>query len=216
MARSPLGVRAHGGAGRPLTPASRHWERWGRMTFRDVAARAGAPTPPRGFPTPSGHAGLRAQARRRVPSLAGERCHLDARRRRCRHRATGWSRPISAAPCNSFATRSARPAGDRMAGLAAVRRAFYRGRRRARDPRAPAGERRAAKRRRTWRPSAARSCLRSPAASASTARVVGRFTPAARGARGRSCWKHSPSPRRRASARWSTARTRTSMRWRRP
>ena len=121
----PLGVR------RTVVPAApdaclQALERWGTMTFRDVAARA---------------------VRYACEGFARHQVMLDYVRRYAddmrhwpdnvaiwmpggegpRAPATGWCRPTSAAPCSSCATRSARPATIAWPGSRRCDGRFYRG-----------------------------------------------------------------------------------------
>ena len=183
------------------------------MMFRDVAARA-VRYAADGFPAPPGHARLCAQARRRVPPLARERGDLDAGWRGAsagRPAGPGRSRPHPAIPLRRGARGRRRPHGGPRCGAARV----LPRRHRAPDPRPSAGARRAAHRRGPRElPLPDRALGLSPL-STSTARRS-RCTPAAPGARVRSCSKRFPSPRRRAWVGRTTARTRISTRLRRP
>ena len=127
---------------------------------------------------------------------------------KCRRPASGWARPIWAGPCSSSATRSARPAAIAWPASPRCATRSTGATSQARSSRT-SGRTTGCSRRTTLTPSAVRSCPPSPGGFGSTARRS-RSTPAAPGARARSCWKRSPSPRRRASAGKGTARTRTS------
>ena len=78
------GARCRSGYGAPWCPPPRRLHPGaGALGHDDLSRRGGArgALRRRRLPAPSGHARLRAQARRRVPPLAGERRDLDARRR---------------------------------------------------------------------------------------------------------------------------------------
>ena len=163
----PLGVR------RTVVPAApdaclQALERWGHDDLPRRGGARGALRIP-GLPLPPRDARLRAPVRGRHAALAGERRDLDARRR-----GPGAGDRLVQADLGrvlQFLCDEERAAGDdRMAGLAAVRRAFYRGDVASRILAHHSASTTGSSRRKTWNRSAAPSCPRCHAASASTAR----------------------------------------------